>query len=295
MKIRNEFSIIAALGVVLLALIATEVQGVPALLPMVRLALGLTFVLFVPGYALQATVFPRDGELDGPERWALSFGLSIAVIPPLALILDRLPWGIRLWPIVIGEGLLIAVFSVAALWRRKRLPPEARYGINVKINPKGWWGAQDRINRVLYGVLAGTLVMAIISTSAIVIRPKPGDFFTEFYILGEEGLAELYPREAAPGEMLSVTMGLHNLERNAHTYRVEIWAVDIWENRQVQVGAAGPFELAREQRVEQPVTWAMPWTGQDQQVEFRLFSDIQKDATDQPYRLLRLWLNVNKH
>jgi len=37
----------------------------------------------------------------------------------LTLVLDRLPWGIRLWPIVIAEGVFITACSVAA-WRRRR-------------------------------------------------------------------------------------------------------------------------------------------------------------------------------
>ncbi len=44
-----------------------------------RVIFGLPFVLFLPGYALIAALFPGKGDLDGIERVALSFGLSIAV------------------------------------------------------------------------------------------------------------------------------------------------------------------------------------------------------------------------
>jgi uncharacterized membrane protein len=33
-------------------------------------------VLFLPGYALIAALFPRKDDLDGIERIALSFGLT---------------------------------------------------------------------------------------------------------------------------------------------------------------------------------------------------------------------------
>ncbi|MCK4222104.1 MAG: DUF1616 domain-containing protein, partial [Dehalococcoidia bacterium] len=53
-----------------------------------RIVLGLPFLLFSPGYALIAALFPKKGSLDGIERIALSFGLSIAVVPLIGLILN---------------------------------------------------------------------------------------------------------------------------------------------------------------------------------------------------------------
>src|SRR5205823_13468787 len=63
-----------------------------------RVALGLPFVLFFPGYALVAALFPGASPGQGPgagpgagrglgplERAALPLGLSLAVGPPLGL------------------------------------------------------------------------------------------------------------------------------------------------------------------------------------------------------------------
>jgi len=47
----------------------------------IRIILGLPLVLFLPGYSLIAALFPRKDDLDGIERVALSFGLSIAIVP----------------------------------------------------------------------------------------------------------------------------------------------------------------------------------------------------------------------
>jgi len=54
----------------------------------IRIILGLPLVLFLPGYALIATLFPRKDDLDAIERIALSFGLSIAISPLLGLALN---------------------------------------------------------------------------------------------------------------------------------------------------------------------------------------------------------------
>jgi len=290
MVVRNEFIVFAVLGVLLLGLIALGVEGLPAPLPMLRLFLGLFFVLFVPGYTLQAALFPSGsapaeasaGGLDGPERLALSFGLSVAVIPPLALLLDRLPWGIRLWPIVVGEIFVIVTCSVVALWRRSRLPPVERFVLEIDVDPRGWWAAQDRLSRVLYGILATALLVALFSAAAIVLLPKPGDSFTEFYVLGPEGLAEAYPFEAAPGEQLSVTAGIANREGVAAEYRIEVRAGEL------AIGQAGPFRLEGNEVWEGPIHYALAEPGDDQEVHFLLF----RDGGGEPYRSLRLWINI---
>jgi len=290
MVVRNEFVAIAVLGLLLLGLIALGVEGLPAPLPLLRLFLGLFFVLFVPGYALQAALFPSDverdvgsgGGLDGPERLALSFGLSVAVIPPLALILDWLPWGIRLWPIVVGETFVIITCSAVALWRRSRLPPVERFVLKIDVDARGWWRAQDRTNRALYGVLAAALLLALFSAAAIILLPKPGQQFTEFYVLGPEGLAESYPREAAPGEQLTVTAGIANREGVAAEYRIEVRAGEL------TIGQAGPIRLEDDEVWEEPIHYALAEPGDDQEVDFLLFYD----GGEEPYRSLRLWINI---
>ena len=280
----RQLLIIGILSLVLLGLIAAGVEGVPAPLPMLRLLLGLPFVLFFPGYALQAAIFTRAGDLDGPERLALSFGLSVAVIPPLALILDRLPWGIRLWPIVASEGLFTVVCLAIAWLRLWRLPEAERFRVDVQIDAKGWWAALDRPRRIAYGVLAGSLCTALIAASVIIFVPNPGDSFTEFYVLGPEGLAENYPREAAAGQPLTVTVGIANREGETAGYVVELYAGDS------RIGGAGPIMLGDDEVWEEALEYALPQAGDDQQVAFQLY----RDGSSEVYRSLRLWIDVTE-
>lgn len=284
MTIQNEFIIIAVLGLLLLGLIAMGIQGLPAPLPVLRLLLGLAFVLFIPGYTLQASLFPRADDLDGLERLALSFGLSIAIIAPIALILDALPWGIRLWPIVIAEGLFIAVCSLVAWYRRWRLPEEERFRLVVKVDVKGWWAAQDRTSRILYGILTVAILTAVISAIALVVLPKPGEHFTEFYILGPEGLAENYPREAVVGQPVAVTVGIANHEGVPAEYRLAIIS------EEHLVGQAGPVRLEPGATDERPVSFVPVVAGDDVEVVFWLY----RDGVEEPYRSLRLWLKVTE-
>lgn len=277
-------------GLLLLGLIVLS-PWITFLRPL-RLLVGLAYVLYVPGYCLTAALFPAQDDLDGIERTGLSLGLSVAWVPVLALLLDRLPWGLRLWPIFLGELLSILVFSGVALWRRRRLSAEAAYAPDLSWRPRPWWRTLSLYEQRIYQLCAAALLLAGLAAAWVFLVPSPAEFMTEFYILGQEELAELYPREAVPGEVLDVTMGITNLERTPFTYRVEVWAVDPWNDQRQLVGEAGPISLAVEETHEQPLTWAMPWAGDDQIVDFYLFIPDQADT--EPYRQLRLWLNVNE-
>ena len=95
----------------------------------VRTVLGLPMVLFLPGYALIAALFPHRDDLDGIERTALSFGLSIAVVPLLGLGLNYTPWGIRLVPILVTLSIFTLGMCVIAVYRRGELPEGEAFSV----------------------------------------------------------------------------------------------------------------------------------------------------------------------
>jgi hypothetical protein len=103
------------------------IYTLPAELPLVaiRWVLGSLFVLFIPGYVTVEALFPKGRELDTIERFALSVGLSLALVPLVGLLLNYTPWGIRLNPIVVSLTLLTVGLAMVALAREYRLSSEA--------------------------------------------------------------------------------------------------------------------------------------------------------------------------
>lgn len=97
-----------------------------------RIILGLPLVLFLPGYALIATLFPRKDDLDAIERIALSFGLSIAITPLLGLALNYTPFGIRLAPILTVLSVFTISLALGAYVRRSMVPEEDRFVAGFK-------------------------------------------------------------------------------------------------------------------------------------------------------------------
>lgn len=116
----------ASLGVSLATVLV--IYALPSNSPAVflRWILGSVFVLFIPGYVTVEALFPKSRELDTIERFALSVGLSLALVPMVGLLLNYTPWGIRLDPIVVSLIVLTCALAMVALSRQYRTSARRR-------------------------------------------------------------------------------------------------------------------------------------------------------------------------
>jgi hypothetical protein len=90
----------------------------------IRYALGVIFILWLPGYTFVKALFPKqlpiktsEKDLDTIERTALSIGMSLALVPIIGLLLNYTPWGITLTPIILSLVALTITFATAAVLR----------------------------------------------------------------------------------------------------------------------------------------------------------------------------------
>ncbi|MEA2055061.1 MAG: DUF1616 domain-containing protein [Candidatus Thermoplasmatota archaeon] len=194
----------------------------------IRVLFGLPFILFIPGYVLVFALFPgRDISLI--ERIALSFGLSIAIVPLIGLALNYTPWGIRLEPILISLTSFVFVISAIGWYRWQHLPVrhhpplKRRFFVSIDIHfPKG----DSKLENVLTVVLIISILISVSLLAYIVVTPHVGESFTEFYLLGPSGKAEGYPTNLSLGENGTVIIGIANHEHEVINYTVEIWLVN---------------------------------------------------------------------
>jgi uncharacterized membrane protein len=250
-----------------------------------RISLGLVFVLFSPGYSLIAALFPKTSDISGIERVALSFGLSIAVVPLIGLALNYSPWGIRLYPILVSLLVFIVAMLTVAWYRRRQLVPEERFQFELQSrlqSVKHPWVGQGRWDRILTVLLILAILGAMGSLGYVIAKPKVGESFTQFYILGLEGKAEGYPREVTLGESASVTLGIANHEHQPTSYRVET-IID-----EEKVGILGPIALKHEEEWEESVSFSPIRAGPRQKVEFWLY----KNEGEEVYLKTHLWVDV---
>lgn len=278
MKIRIGSGLLL-INLLVIALIA--VITIPSPGPL-RVVLGLPFLLFFPGYVLILALFPKMRSLGGIERVALSFGLSIAVVPLLGLALNYTEWGITLESTLYSITGFIVIMSMIAWLRRSRLEGQERFNVGLQLGTLGWGGSKG--DKALSVLLAISIFGAIGVLGYVIANPKVGEKFTEFYVLGVEGQASGYPEELELGETGNVIVGIINHEQETKNYRVEI----ISEG--TIIGGLEPIVLQDGQVSEREIEFTPVVAGENKKVEFLLFIE----GVTESYRSLHLYIDITE-
>ena len=85
-----------------------------------RIVFGSVYVLFLPGFLLTFIFFPmkREKGIDWIERIALSFALSIAVVPLVVFYLNLVGLKISVWSSFFTILGILVIESGILYWRR---------------------------------------------------------------------------------------------------------------------------------------------------------------------------------
>ena len=326
-------AVVALVGVTAAVVFLPVVSETP-----LRVVFGLPFVLFVPGYAFIAALFPEAGTfetsedaeaesadrsgIDGIERVALSFGLSIAVVPLIGLVLNFTPWGIRLVPIMVAVSLFTLAATAVAARRRWALPPEDRFVVPwrewvVEVRME-LFEPDSRTDAALNVLLVVSILLAVGSVGYAVAVPQQGEAFTEFYLLTETEDGELqaddYPTEFTQGQRESLVVGIGNHEHEPTQYSVvvalqEVRIENASTNQVNDSDGGGNISIAVEQeeelrrfqtQVAHNETWLLQhnvtptMTGERLRLTYLLYKgEAPTDPTvENAYRELHLWVNV---
>lgn len=248
----------------------------------IRSLAGLPLLFFLPGYALLATLFPRsptpDRRADGGtarrwspleghglpwrERLALSFGASLALLPPLALLLSVLGLGYGTLAVVGGLSAVVAAGTLGGVVRRSRVPEHERF----EVPARDWADAVrdglaggSTLDRVLAVAVALVAVVAVAGVGYGIVRPNGAEAYTSVSLLTETASGDLvaagYPsRVDADGEEL--VLAVENSEGRTVTYTV------VAELQRVRTSEAGVTVVERREldRLRSTVAAGDTWT-----------------------------------
>jgi uncharacterized membrane protein len=251
-------------------------------LSVARIVGGWVFVLFAPGYAVLAALFPHASVLDIPSRFGLSLGVSVALSILIGFLLNYSPWGIQLETIFVSTYALVVLCCAVAFWRRSNLAPDDQIPANETFGSsdqhKAEWISKSFLLLLILSVIG---ILASLTYNGDWL--KGGDEFTEFYLLGSSAKAGEYPHESVAGEPITLSIGVINHESADVQYRIE------------QAGSTGKeqiatLQLGHEEMWQQPYTFTLTQPGENQEVEFLLY----KGDEEEPYRSLHLWITVRE-
>lgn len=304
-------------------LVAVFATALAVTLPVVsetplRAVVTFPFLLFVPGYSFVAAVFPatetRDEaetplrQLSNVERFTLSLGSSIAIVPLFGLALNLTPWGFRLVPMLVTVGLFSVVCVAFAATRRSKLSADRRFSL-----PVGRWyhgfrsefvPQRTRTDAVLNVALAAVLLLAVASVGYALVDQQNGEQYTELYVLSENDDGRLvtdnYPTELTATQSRSLVVGVRNHEHERMSYTV----VTTLQRVRSEGGSTTVVEeerldrfgvtLASNESTHQRRVLTPSLTGDSLRLTFSLYRGDgpgDREAGD-AYRQAHLWVNV---
>ncbi|MDQ2051485.1 DUF1616 domain-containing protein [Natronolimnohabitans sp. A-GB9] len=214
----------------------------------VRVAIAIPLVVFLPGYALVSVLFPSEpndeyqsfdtattgletprlvtGGLEPLERFVLSVVFSISLVPAITLFASATPGGITLETVLSGIALLTVSLSLLAIVARYRCRPERRFtpGLSVKslFFTRRGPNVYDRIESRPYNVaIVIGLVVLLASGGFAIANPPQHDGFTEFSVETENVTADtetMYESNYTAGETAALEATITNNEHEDREY-----------------------------------------------------------------------------
>jgi uncharacterized membrane protein len=170
---------------------------------------ALPLILFLPGYAFTAALFPASfGEsppestpscLNRVERMLLALGLSLALTALGGYVLNVLPSGLNRTSWAIALGSLTVLAAGVAYFRRPAISAGSKGRLDLNARP------------IVMLVLALLLAFGALSiaTSAAVNQAEPG--FTQLWML-----------PSGRANSLALRLGVRSHERSTLQYRLEV-------------------------------------------------------------------------
>ncbi len=245
-----------------------------------RIPFSLIILLFLPGYALIAAMFPKMGEISGIERFTLSIGLSIAITVFDGFAISVTPYLFRPMPLILTLSAITLFLLLLTVVTRALTTKDKRYFVDYQGFIESLRADDEKmsdIERMLFIALIGSIIIA----SSMLIYAKltfEEEEFSALYILGPDGKAEGYQKDLYIGEPETIAVGVENYEHATTDYTLQVkLGTGVLETRKIT--------LAHKEKWLEDVVFVPDRIGDRLKLEFVLYKD------ERPYRSVHLWVN----
>jgi uncharacterized membrane protein len=198
-------------------------------------------------------------------------------------------------------------------YRRGKLPAEEQFSmpfseIGAAFREVFFPAGSSRTRRLFSMILILVILITVTSTVYVIVSPREGERYTEFFILNENKSAADYPDHIIPGQNYTLFIGVGNHEYRTMNYSIETWMVGTEFNNRTnstEVIMMDPlkllsFTLPHNETITIPFTLSTDKTGYNR-VEFLLFNETVpgmevsgSDRINASYRDLYLRVTVRE-
>lgn len=240
-----------------------------------RTIVALPLLLFLPGYFVVGALFPGgstyyspmpwhanqpdEEQIDLFERLSLSYGVSLGLLPVVALLLSVTPWGVTLTTVVASLSAVVLFSAPMVVAHRAALPADEtfefpfRSWLSSAMN--GVTGDSFADAAVNVG-LAVIVIGALAATGGVILFPQVQSDYTELAVLTENAQGELvadaYPDTIEPGESVPLVLSVQNEGDRAESYVVVAQIQRVGEDGEV-------LERKRVERFREDVPAGETW------------------------------------
>jgi len=245
-----------------------------------RIPFSLIILLFLPGYALIAVMFPKMGEISGIERFTLSVGLSVAITVFDGFAISVTSYLFRPTPLILTLSVITVFLLLLTVIIRTLTLEDKRYFVDYRGFIESLRADDEKmsdIERMLFIALIGSIIIA----SSMLIYAKltfEDEEFSALYILGPDGKAGGYQKNFHIGESETITIGVESYEHATTDYTLQVkLGTGVLETRKIT--------LAHKEKWIEDITFVPDRTGDRLKLEFVLYKDGKS------YRSVHLWVN----
>ncbi len=272
----------------------------------IRIAASLPLLVFFPGYALVAFLWPegygkeeysgdlKAGTTEAPkeravksyERTILSIGLSLLITPAIGVGLSIF-WEIVLEPLLFSIFVFIMIVSGLAWFRRGLLEPHDRFSIQIGSMTDQKMKGTERSRNIMVFLISISLVISSIALLYVHTTSAPNVNYTEFYLLDTNRSAGDLPGSININESQTFTIGIVSHESDTTSFSVIVDLINATGERQNRTIMEYGVILGPGSMDEFDCTFEIHYQG-----EYKLEIELYRGLDQQAYLENHLWLVV---
>lgn len=226
-KPRRRIPYLDLLVVLILTVVCAVVLLEPSLNNFITTsAVSVLLMIILPGYAVMATIYPQNDDLNLITRLVLSFGISYFLTSVIGVVMNYIQLESGLNSILLALTIISFIFIATSFLMKIRAGGEKIQTKEETTTSAGASALSRKRNRSILAVGVVAVILLVLAAPTAFNMFKPVDVVaansTDFYVLGPDGhnITGNYSQNVTSGQSSNVTIVLINHENTDTSYQI---------------------------------------------------------------------------